>query len=58
MKLREVFRYEVGYRLGSGSTWAYAGMLFLVAIWIFLATADGAAHANAPERIAGGTLII
>lgn len=58
MKLREVFRYEVGYRLRSGSTWAYAGMLFLVAIWIFLATADGAAHANAPERIAGGTLII
>ena len=58
MKLREVVRYEVEYRLRSGSTWAYAGILFLVAIWMFLATADGAAHVNAPERVAGGTLII
>jgi ABC-type transport system involved in multi-copper enzyme maturation permease subunit len=59
VKLREVFRYEVEYRLRSGSTWAYAGILFLVAIWMFLATADGAAtHANAPDRVAGGTLII
>jgi ABC-type transport system involved in multi-copper enzyme maturation permease subunit len=58
VKLREIARYEMEYRLKSGSTWAYAGILFLVAIWMFLATADGAAHANAPERIAGATVLI
>ena len=30
MRLREVFRYELGYRLRSPSTWAYAAFLFLV----------------------------
>ncbi len=58
MKLREIVRYEVEYRRRSGSTWAYAGILFFVAIWMFLATADGAAHANAPDRIAGATVLI
>lgn len=54
MKLRETFRYEIEYRLRSGSTWAYAGILFLVAIWMFLATADGAGFANAPEGLVWG----
>ncbi|HJR53577.1 MAG TPA: hypothetical protein VJ982_07660, partial [Gemmatimonadota bacterium] len=58
MRLREIFRYELAYRFNSGATWAYFGILFFVAIWMFLATADGAEHANAPERIAGGTVII
>ncbi len=57
MKTGEVFRYELGYRLRSISTWSYAGFLFLIAIWTFLATADGSAYANAPVRIAGGTAI-
>lgn len=59
MKLLEIFRYELGYRFRSASTWTYAGVLFLVAIWIFLATDDavGAAHFNAPERLAGGAII-
>lgn len=53
MKLREVFGYELQYRFRSGSTWAYAGILFLVALLMFLATAgEGAALANAPERLA------
>ena len=49
MKLREVFRYEIEYRLRSVSTWMYVGFLFLLAVWMFLATADGegGAHANA-----------
>ncbi|HEU6450246.1 MAG TPA: M1 family aminopeptidase [Gemmatimonadaceae bacterium] len=57
MKVREVFRYELEYRLRSVSTWLYAGFLFLIAIWTFLATAEGSAFANAPVRIAGGTAI-
>jgi hypothetical protein len=58
VKLREIFRYEVGYRFRSGATWAYFGMLLFVGFWMFLATADGAEAANAPSRIAGGGLII
>ena len=58
MRLREVFRYELAYRLKSGATWVYAGILFLVAIGMFLALADEAGHANAPERIAGASVVI
>lgn len=57
MKGREVFRYELEYRLRSVSTWLYAGFLFLIAIWTFLATAEGSVYANSPVRIAGGTAI-
>ena len=60
MRFREVFRYEVEYRLRSASTWIYAGILFLWAIWMFLATADGpeSAFVNAPDRIAGTSVIV
>ena len=60
MRLREVLRYELEHRLRSASTAIYAVLLFLVAIWMFLATADGgpSAHVNAPERIAGGCVIV
>ena len=56
MRLREVFRYELGYRLRSGSTWAYAAFLFLVMLWGFLATADDGdvVKANAPQEVAQG----
>jgi ABC-type transport system involved in multi-copper enzyme maturation permease subunit len=57
VKTGEVFRYELEYRLRSVATWSYAGFLFLIAIWTFLATAEGSAYANAPVRIAGGTAI-
>ena len=58
MRLREIFRYELGYRLKSGATWAYAGILFGVAIFFFLALSEETGHVNAPERIAGLTVII
>lgn len=60
MRLREVFRYEFAYRVRSASTWIYAGLLFLMAIWIFLGTADGADSTlvNAPERLAEVSLIV
>lgn len=60
MRLREVFRYELEHRLRSASTWIYAVILFLVAVWMYLATADdssAAALANAPERLAGAAVL-
>src|SRR5688572_11592764 len=59
VRLREVFRYELGYRLRSGSTWAYAGFLFLVMCWGLLAMAEGsdAVNANAPQGTAQGTVL-
>ncbi|MBR9990507.1 MAG: hypothetical protein KFH98_12170, partial [Gemmatimonadetes bacterium] len=58
--LREIFRYELEHRLHSASTWIYAVILFMVAFWMLLATADGAssaAFANAPERLAGAAVL-
>lgn len=55
MKLREVFRYELEYHLRNASTWIYAGILFVLAVWISVAMGadgDGGVHANAPERLA------
>jgi len=57
VKLREVYRYELAYRLRSPSTWLYAGFLLLAAMWTYLATAEGDIHVNAPVRIAGGSVI-
>jgi ABC-type transport system involved in multi-copper enzyme maturation permease subunit len=60
MRLREVFRYEVEYRFRSAATWVYAGILFLIAIWMFLATADEGpgAYFNSPTRLAGGFMMV
>ena len=59
MKLREVFRYELEHRVRSPSTWIYGVILFLVAMWMFLATADGgSAQVNAPVRIVGGSVLV
>jgi ABC-2 type transport system permease protein len=58
VRLREIFRYEFGYRVRSASTWMYAAFLLLVIFWGTVATADGgAAHANAPQRVAEGTVL-
>ena len=60
MRLREVFRYELGYRLRSPSTWSYAAFLFLLMGWGLVATAgDSAAavHVNSPEEVAQGTVL-
>ena len=59
MRLGEVFRYELEYRLRSPSTWAYAAFLFLVMVWGLVATADGsdAVHANAPKDAAQGIVL-
>ena len=59
MRLGETFRYEIGYRLRSGSTWIYAAFLFLIMCWGTLATANGsgAVLSTAPQRIAEATVL-
>jgi ABC-2 type transport system permease protein len=59
VRLGEVFRYEIGYRLRSGSTWIYATFLFLIMCWGTLATANGsgAVLSTAPQRIAEATVL-
>ena len=60
MRLREVFRYELEYRLRRPSTWIYAGILLLLPMWITHAEYGGAStiHFNAPLRLADGALIV
>lgn len=60
MRLREVFRYELGYHLRSPSTWTYAALLFLVMGWGLVATAaegGAAVRVNAPQEVAQGTVL-
>lgn len=59
MRLREVFRYELGHRLRSPSTWAYAAFLFLIMLWGLAATADesAAVRVNSPEETAQGLVL-
>jgi ABC-2 type transport system permease protein len=59
VRMGEVFRYEIGYRLRSGSTWIYAAFLFLIMCWGTLATANGsgAVLSTAPQRIAEATVL-
>jgi ABC-type transport system involved in multi-copper enzyme maturation permease subunit len=60
VRLREVFRYELAYRLRSGSTWAYAAFLFLMMCWGVAATAGDVGSAvltNAPYEVAERTVL-
>jgi hypothetical protein len=58
VRLREIFRYEFGYRVRSASTWTYAAFLFLVMMWGIAANGDdGAVHVNAAQKIAEGTVL-
>ncbi|HEX8155365.1 MAG TPA: M1 family aminopeptidase [Thermoanaerobaculia bacterium] len=54
MRFREVFRYELSYRLRSASTWIYAAVLLLLAFWIVDVSADASdvQWTNAPLRVA------
>jgi ABC-2 type transport system permease protein len=58
VKVREIFRYEVAYRLRSVSTWIYAAILLLLGNWMFLATSRGPGFFNAPERLAEGSILV
>jgi ABC-2 type transport system permease protein len=50
--LREVFRYELGYRLRSPSTWAYALFLFAIGFLIVGVGEGATVRVNAPVEVA------
>lgn len=54
MRLGEIFRYELAYRLRSISTWVYAVVLFLVGFYIMHVAVTGTnpIHVNAPQDLA------
>jgi len=54
MRFSEIFRYELGYRLRSASTWLYGAFLFLLAFYV-VHVDNGGSHTitgNAPFRVA------
>jgi ABC-2 type transport system permease protein len=52
MKLGEVFRFEIEYRLGRVSTWIYGGLLLLLP-FLMLHIVDGSSsRVNSPEMVA------
>jgi ABC-2 type transport system permease protein len=52
MKLGEVFRFEIEYRLGRVSTWIYGGLLLLLS-FLMLHIVDGSSsRVNSPEMVA------
>jgi ABC-2 type transport system permease protein len=59
VRLREVFRFELEYRLRSASTWIYAAILLAFSFSLIASNTGGggAVHLNAPERIAEFCLI-
>ena len=58
MRLREVYRYELAYRLRRPLTWVLFVIQGFFALWTSLATNDNALiHYNAPIRLAGGAII-
>ena len=58
MRFREVFRYEIEYRLRSRSTWVYAAFLFFVMAWGLVATTgDDPVNLNAAQNVAEATVL-
>jgi len=58
VRFREVFRYELGYRLRRPLTWVFFALQGLLTLWTSLATyEDGDELFNAPVRLAGGAAI-
>jgi hypothetical protein len=58
VNLREVFRYEIEYRLRSLSTWAYGAFLFLIMAWGLVATTgDDPVNLNGPQNVAEASVL-
>jgi ABC-2 type transport system permease protein len=58
VRLREVFRYEIEYRLHSLSTLAYAVFLFLIMAWGLVATTgNDPVSLNAAQHVAEATVL-
>jgi ABC-2 type transport system permease protein len=60
MRFGEVFRYELGYRLRSASTWVYGGCLLLLGFYIMHVAVSGTnpIHVNAPQGLAEKTALL
>ena len=57
MNLREVFRFEVEYRLRQPSTWVYALVLFGIPFLMMHAINGSRQHLNAPEMVTNSAAI-
>jgi ABC-2 type transport system permease protein len=59
MRFGEIYRYELGYRLRSISTWLYGGFLFLIAFWVIHVAVTGTnpIHVNSPQSLAETTAL-
>ena len=58
MTLREVFRFEIGYRLRQPSTWVYALVLFGIPFLMMHAINGSSQYLNAPKMIANVSAVI
>jgi hypothetical protein len=58
VKSREIFRFEVGYRLRQPSTWAYAAVLFGVPFLLMHAINGSSLPLNAPIMVANASTIL
>jgi ABC-2 type transport system permease protein len=52
MKLGEVFRFEVQYRLGRVSTWIYGGLLLVLSFLMLHVVNGSSSHVNSPQMVA------
>ena len=59
MRFGETFRYELGYRLRSASTWLYGGFLLIMAFWVVHVSATGShtVTSNGPFHVAETTAL-
>ena len=51
MRMGEVFRFEIGYRLRSLSTWIYAALLLGVPFLMLHMINGSSSWMNSPERV-------
>ncbi|HEX6037640.1 M1 family aminopeptidase [Longimicrobium sp.] len=57
MKLREIFLFEVEYRLRRVSTWLYALLLFGAGFLLVHVVNGGNSHVNGPQKVAVGCTV-
>jgi ABC-2 type transport system permease protein len=58
VRLTEIFRFEIRYRLRHTSTWIYGGLLIGLPFAMMHAIDGGTGYMNAPSNVAGITIIL
>ncbi len=58
MSFREVFRFEVAYRLRSASTWICGALLFGIPFLLMHAINGSSSHMNSPQSVANFTVVV